>query len=241
MSVDFDGTLMRNPYWSLHLKPWLLTQAGFGHKSWQKLWETMAEESEHRLRHRNFQGAYDWQDIASKTLHMSLPNPNPPRREDLIPLVYPDVWDFLLWATGKRLTLHIVTNGLIKNQWPYLRALGWDKIFTSWIGADSGFAKPDPRPFRLITGLSAHIGDRLAHDVLGAKRASILAVHLKRPGNQEDKRGWDALSPSFCQADLTVKSLQELPERLTQILPTIQHEGQVGYERYSHRWQTLRP
>ncbi len=232
---------MHNPYWFLHLRPWLLLQAQLRHKAWPELWQTMSQESERRLRHGDRPGAYDWQDIAAKTLHRSLPSPLSPRRQDLLPLVYPDVWRFLMWAVRYPLTLHIVTNGLINNQWPYLQALGWDKIFTSSIGAESGFTKPDPRIFQLISGLSVHVGDRLAHDVLGAKRASIRAVHLKRSGHQEDRKGWDALSPLKCQADLTVHSLEDLPQLLTPMLQTIHQERQDDYEGYPYRRQTLRP
>jgi FMN phosphatase YigB (HAD superfamily) len=228
ISIDFDGTLIRNPYWSLHLKPWLLSQSPGENKSWQDLWELMAQESDWRRLHGDHTGAYDWKNIAGEILHASLPDPDPPSRKDVLALVYPDVWDFLTWSFRHRVSLHVVTNGLIRNQWPYLQALGWDKILTSWIGADSGFAKPDPRIFQRISGLAVHVGDRLAHDVLGAKRASVLAVHLQRPWQKEDNRGWDPLSPAGCHADLTITTLRQLPELLTQRICTTRH-GKAGW------------
>jgi FMN phosphatase YigB (HAD superfamily) len=77
--------------------------------------------------------------------------------------------------------LHIVavTNGYRAYQWPVLEKLGVADLFEAVITPDAaGFAKPDPRIFGLVSGLIAHVGDLLLHDVLGANRAGIQSVWL---------------------------------------------------------------
>ncbi len=187
--------------------------------SWQDLWHVMVQESMRRWRHGPRPLAYDWQDIARVALHADLPDPATPERSRVLPLVYPDVWDFLVWSQHQRAQLYIVTNGFIRNQHPYLRALGWDKIMAAEIGSDSGYTKPDPRIFDLIPELDLHIGDRVAHDVLGAKRAAVVAVHVNRRDTKEDKMGWDPLSPAQCAADLTIMTLHELPQLVRNAMP----------------------
>ncbi|OLZ09221.1 HAD family hydrolase [Sulfobacillus thermosulfidooxidans] len=221
ISCDFDGTLMQNPYWRLHLKPWLISFSQSHHQSWSQLWQLMRQESLSRLQKGQSTKAYDWKDIVQTLFQTHLPDPVVPPRAQVLPLVYPDVWDFLHWSVSYPVRLHLVTNGFMTNQLPYLKALGWDKILASWTGSESGFTKPDPRIFDSIPDLDVHIGDRLAHDVLGAKRASIFAVHLRRNDVGEEQDGLDPLSPAHCQADLTIKTLKEMPEAIARLLPNI--------------------
>ncbi|WP_053959558.1 HAD family hydrolase [Sulfobacillus thermosulfidooxidans] len=221
ISCDFDGTLMQNPYWRLHLKPWLISFGQSRRQSWPELWQLMLQESLLRLQKGQSAGAYDWKDIVHTLFQAYLPDPAVPPRSQVLPLVYPDVWDFLHWSFNYPVRLHLVTNGFMTNQLPYLKALGWDKILASWTGSERGFTKPDPRIFDGIPDLDIHIGDRLAHDVLGAKRASVFAVHLKRHDVGEEQDGWDPLSPAHCQADLTIKTLEEMPKAIQLLLPTI--------------------
>lgn len=194
------------------MQPWLEQTARTEHVLASSLWMAMQQESEARLRQGRPAAAYDWQDIARKALGLWLPDPAPAPRQAVLALVYPDVWDFLVWLHQAGLPAALVTNGWAKNQRPYLASLGWEPLFPLMVGAESGWAKPDPRIFSLVPSLGMHIGDRAAHDVLGARRAGIRSVHLIRQA--EPAGGGDVLSPSSALPDFTATSLQQVPELL---------------------------
>jgi FMN phosphatase YigB (HAD superfamily) len=208
--------LLQNPYWRLHLRPWLEDLAPKELTSPADLWRLMLQESQRRLSTGRHSSAYDWQDIARQCLGVWLPDPPLVSREQILPLVYPDVWDFLRWLDTSRYSAVIVTNGLSRNQVPYLRSLGWDGVFRKVVGAESGWAKPDPRIFSATPDIAAHIGDRIAHDVLGAQRAHIVAIHLQRRNEPESREGWDPLSPAAISAHFAINSLIQVPEVLEQ-------------------------
>jgi FMN phosphatase YigB (HAD superfamily) len=80
-----------------------------------------------------------------------------------------------------------------------------------------GIAKPDPRFFARITaelGLPpseiAYVGDRVDNDVLPARAAGMIAVHLRRGPWGVVQASW----PEAAQADIRAASLTEVAERL---------------------------
>ena len=81
-------------------------------------------------------------------------------------------------------------------------------------------AKPDPAFFaRVCATLDAHpsdiayVGDRVANDVLPARAAGMLAVHLRRGRWALLNAGW----PEAAQADLRLDGLTALPEALADL------------------------
>jgi HAD superfamily hydrolase (TIGR01549 family) len=79
--------------------------------------------------------------------------------------------------------------------------------------------KPDPQFFARIAqtldsepGDIAYVGDRVDNDVVPAKRAGMLAVHLRRGPWGYLHAQW----PAATQADLHIDTLGELPEALMQ-------------------------
>lgn len=80
-----------------------------------------------------------------------------------------------------------------------------------------GLSKPDPRFFeRVAQDLGAapqriaYVGDRVDNDVLPAKAAGMLAVHLRRGPWGVVQAEW----PEAAEADLRIETLTELPAAL---------------------------
>lgn len=104
-----------------------------------------------------------------------------------------------------------------RNVEPFMATLPVDVAATSetW-----GVAKPDPRFFeRVVEELGtpaeqiAYVGDRVDNDVLPAKRAGMLAVHLRRGPWGFLQANW----PEAAEADLRIDSLTELPSALATV------------------------
>jgi FMN phosphatase YigB (HAD superfamily) len=81
-----------------------------------------------------------------------------------------------------------------------------------------GVAKPDPRFFHLAAaaagvsvGECVHVGDRVDNDVVGARAAGMLPVHVRRGP-------WGILHADDPAVDLQVRSLTELPDLLRPLL-----------------------
>lgn len=98
---------------------------------------------------------------------------------------------------------------------PFMASLPVDRIATS---AGWGVAKPDPAFFaRVAQDLAvppehvAYVGDRVDNDVLPARQAGMLAVHLRRGPWGVLHDAW----PEAAQADLRLTSLDELGEALS--------------------------
>jgi HAD superfamily hydrolase (TIGR01509 family) len=97
---------------------------------------------------------------------------------------------------------------------PLLRSLPVDKVAAS---AEWDVHKPDPAFFARVAGevgaapdRIAYVGDRVDNDVLPAKEAGMVAVHLRRGP-------WGVLHaewPEAARADLRLTSLAELPAAL---------------------------
>lgn len=116
-----------------------------------------------------------------------------------------------LRAAGYRL-------GVMANQpveaMPFLDTLPVDRVATS---AGWGVAKPDPAFFARVAGEVgaapadiAYVGDRVDNDVLPARRAGMLAVHLRRGPWGVIHADW----PEAARAHLRVTTLDGLVEAL---------------------------
>jgi putative hydrolase of the HAD superfamily len=127
--------------------------------------------------------------------------------------LYDDAEAFLEAVSG-RYPLAIVTNGAGDTQREKLEVVGISARFdTVVISAEVGFAKPDPRIFRLALdalGVAAvdawHIGDGLDTDVVGARAAGVRAVWVNRSGTPQPD--------GAVQPDEEIASLADLPDLL---------------------------
>ncbi|MBS1251482.1 MAG: putative HAD-hydrolase YfnB [Anaerolineales bacterium] len=160
-----------------------------------KLRHRVHEEWQHRLRNGDdIVSAYDWDDIFTVTVQrLGLS-----RQVYIAPYVeafcehphnlptYPEVPEQLANLREQGARLLLVTNGHARYQLPILRALGLDPFFHRIATPDRvGYGKPDPRIFRwafrsLAGQRNVHVGDRLVHDVYGARRAGLETVWFKR-------------------------------------------------------------
>jgi putative hydrolase of the HAD superfamily len=105
--------------------------------------------------------------------------------------------------------LGVVTNGLVRFQMPYLRALGWDFLFDAIVGPDvAGFAKPHQGILTPLSPGIAHIGDRLTHDVLVAHRADRLGILVGVPTPESDRI--DPLCPAQITPDYIINDYYAL-------------------------------
>lgn len=218
VTFDIDGTLMRSPYWALHLRPWLEDRARTTGQSLWSLWQAMRDEGQRRWRRGRWKESYDWQDIAYSLWEESLPDPDPVSVGAIAPYLLPGAVDCLMALSNLPIRLGIVTNGLMKNQRPYIQSAGWSPLFSAMIGCDSAeTAKPSPKVFDAVQPLFCHVGDRLEHDVLGAKRVGAVAVFLQTdpPILRHDRL--DPLCPSRIQPDHTIQNLHA-------VFPLIAHE-----------------
>jgi putative hydrolase of the HAD superfamily len=123
--------------------------------------------------------------------------------------LYDDATD-LLRAVNGRLPLALITNGATDSQREKLQVTGIAHSFAAiFISGELGFAKPDPRIFKLALDQlqvapehAWHIGDNLATDVAGAQAAGVTSVWLNRRSTERKK---DDPAP-----DIEIASLAEL-------------------------------
>lgn len=100
---------------------------------------------------------------------------------------------------------------------PFLSTLPVDLTATS---AEWGLSKPDQRFFDRVCGeldsvpaQVAYVGDRVDNDVLPARSAGMVAVHLRRGPWGVLQAEW----PEAAAADLRLTTLAELPEALERL------------------------
>jgi HAD superfamily hydrolase (TIGR01549 family) len=127
--------------------------------------------------------------------------------------LYPDAIPTLARLRERGYRLAVMANQPLEAI-PLLAALPVDLYATS---AEWGLSKPDPAFFaRVIAevgtepGRIAYVGDRLDNDVLPAKAAGMLAVHLRRGPWGVIHNEW----PESAHAHLRVNSLADLPAAL---------------------------
>ena len=195
VSFDLDGVVMKNPF-EKGVLPHILRHL----RRSPALCTLPEEEADRRAntaireawgRHAaagEFVSCYDWDAIYQEVSHRFGGEPTP----DVSQLVrtYCGVEGTIWLLPGARsglerlnaagLRVVAVTNGYHAYQWPVLEALGVSHLFAAVYTPEAvGYAKPDPRLFRKVPGLAAHVGDNLIHDVLGANLAGVRSVWLK--------------------------------------------------------------
>jgi FMN phosphatase YigB (HAD superfamily) len=132
--------------------------------------------------------------------------PDEPRPEDL----YPDALPCLAAVAAAGYAVGAVGNTGVEME-RFLRGLGTLDFVASSAGL--GVAKPDPAFFAAIARLAgaaperiAYVGDRIDNDVLPARAAGMVAVHIRRGP-------WGflhAVRPEVAEAHLRIESLEEL-------------------------------
>lgn len=212
ISFDFDNTLIRNPYWRLHLRPWLDQEAVYEGTDPQILWQQIHAASELLWKRGQWTESFDWPTIVMNLGMRSLPDPHLPEPRTVASLVMPGVETTLI-ALRSRFRLAIVTNGFYRFQNPFIRALGWNYLFDAIIGPDLvGTAKPDGAMLASLHPGLAHVGDRLTHDVLVAQRAFRRGILFGPPAKEVDRI--DPLSPAAIIPDRHIMHFQQLPSVL---------------------------
>jgi FMN phosphatase YigB (HAD superfamily) len=192
VGFDLDGTLMDSPYGRLWFRPWVRAQEAVQGVEPGAFLAQLRDAGIRRWRQGRWAAAYDWPGICRQTLGLTLPPPDAPRADLVWPLVLPGALALLRWLWDRRAELVLVTNGFDALQWPYLKALGWDRLFRDRATPDAiGTAKPDPRMFDARGPLDLFVGDRPWQDGLGAHRAGI-PVALVGPGPRQEDH-WDPL------------------------------------------------
>lgn len=190
VTFDLDHTLVRNAFAS-----WVIPEIA------RRLARYVDEQEVAReLRHRS-EGAlgrgdgllaYDWQahvDSAARTYGVEPGGINVAElvqqhsEPGKVQLVHPKTIEILSHIRRAGWRIAILTNGFRAYQEPVIQATGlWEVIDDLVTTDDSGYAKPDRRAFTAAfqgSTLAVHVGDRLDHDVQGARNASALSVLLR--------------------------------------------------------------
>ena len=127
--------------------------------------------------------------------------------------LYPDALETLAELRRRGYLLAVMANQPLEAV-PLMRSLPVDRVATS---AEWGVWKPDPAFFTRVGAevdaapeRIAYVGDRVDNDVLPAKAAGMLAVHLRRGPWGYLHATW----PEAAEADLRLDALAELPDAL---------------------------
>ena len=153
---------------------------------------------------RTFRPGFDLE--AERRARAAAGVPDEPRPEDL----YPDALPCLAAVKAAGLTVGAVGNTGVEME-RFLRSLETLDVVAS--SASLGVAKPAPGFFAAVARLAgaapgriAYVGDRVDNDILPARAAGMVAVHVRRGP-------WGhlhALRPEAAAADLRIESLDEL-------------------------------
>lgn len=217
VTFDLDNTLVKSPFWRLHLRPWLESQASRRGTDYLTLWGLMHQEGEQRWHRGDWVASFDWPDIARQAGLPPLPDPEAPARAAVMELVLPGAEEALRQARRLGFRVGLVTNGFLRFQRPYLEALGWDGLFDTLVTPDTaGWAKPAAGIMDAVSPGAAHIGDRLSHDVLVAQRTQRAGI-LVGPARHETDR-LDPHGPEHIVPDAHVDTLESLPAILDRLL-----------------------
>ncbi|PSR30942.1 MAG: hypothetical protein C7B46_17375 [Sulfobacillus benefaciens] len=218
ITFDIDGTLLHNPYWRLHLGPWIRIQARRRGIDWLQLWHPLALEGNRRWKSGDWSGAYNWADIVKTVYGLRLPQPQTVPWDTIAALTLPGVLWMLSALTALPVRLGIITNGLWSNQGPYLKSLYWENVFETIVTTDAQWVcKPNPSVFLAFPGpVLCHVGDRMFHDVLAAKRARTTAVLYQAKQTDEDR--YDPISPSRLAPDYILHDYWSFPDLIQNLL-----------------------
>lgn len=218
ITFDLDGTLLKNPYWRLTLFPWIQQESARHHVDWKQFWQPVIDEGQKRWVEGRWVEAYDWEDIIQRVWGKNPPQPELVPWNRVASLSLPGV----LWMLSKLqhypVRLGIITNGLAVNQLPFIRSLGWDRIFETIVTTNrTTGCKPNPRVFHAFDGaILCHIGDRLNHDVLVAHRAHVTSILYQPEWHPEDR--FDPLSPALVVPHHVISDYWGLPALIDHLL-----------------------
>lgn len=216
VTFDLDGTLLRSPFWHLHLRPWLEQLSQRRNQSLMELWAPVRDAGDERWRHGDWVGAFDWTAMIASGLKERFPDPGTPRPEAVLDLCMPYVAETLKQLMDLPVRYAVVTNGFYRYQAPYLRALGGDRWLADVVTPDrAGTAKPDPRVFSHLGPVLCHVGDRPEHDAVAARRAGVVSVQcgpVAPTPERLDRMGrWVA-------PDIAIGDFRELPAVIRRLL-----------------------
>lgn len=210
VTLDLDGTLLRSPFWRMHLRPWLEQLGSARHRSVEDLWADVRRVGDARWQCGKWVESFDWGGMIEQLFGVALSDPPVPDFDAARRLMMP----YLDETIGKLLDLPVqyavVTNGFYRYQAPYLEALHWNDWLCRLITPDqSGAAKPDPRAFADLGPVLCHVGDRPEHDTLAAHRAGVVSVQCgPRPRVAERA---DPMAPPVVTPDIAMADMRELP------------------------------
>lgn len=134
------------------------------------------------------------------------------RMREEAPALHDGAVEMLTLLREAGLRLGLLTNGLSETHIAKVERLGLRDFFEVFLMPDTtGYAKPDPRQFRLACqrlgvapSEAAHVGDSLSSDVGGAVAAGLRAVWFNPAGQPHP--GEDAALPHH-----EVRALREVP------------------------------
>lgn len=199
VTFDLDGVLMVNPFGRgvfpevrRRLAPYVTHEQAGDQGAEAFLKQRIRAKAAELTQRGAWRAAYDWdQIIADIALELGASE-----TFDIAAMVrsycsldyisrYQDAQSALVWLKGVGATLAWVSNGYAIYQQPVLDALGLSGYFHTYAAPDLvGSVKPEPEIFRSVKPAGAqlciHVGDMLAHDVVGAKRAGFVPVWLDR-------------------------------------------------------------
>jgi HAD superfamily hydrolase (TIGR01549 family) len=190
VTFDLDNTLLRSAF-----EGWVIPEIAQRLANGRTVDDVAARLIErHRaaLLRGDALSAYDWQDHADALAREAGLTARAVDVAELvrrhaepgkIRMLHYDTAGVLAKLRARGCRVGILTNGFRAYQEPVLRAAGLmdvvDRVVTT---DDVGFAKPDRRAFAAATGgvrPAVHVGDRVDHDVRGARRAGIGSVLMR--------------------------------------------------------------
>ncbi|MGE8203070.1 HAD family hydrolase [Heyndrickxia sp. NPDC080065] len=192
ITFDLDGTIMQNPF-GKYVFPEIeeKVHALCGQK--KNVIDELVEEHQLRMQEQRFVEAYDWDDIvksfldkAQITCEMNIEELV--RKHSTLPKIYlleENILHTLQMLIDRGYSLAAVTNGFYKYQFPVMKTLGLDQYFEEIITPEkAGYGKPDVRIFDGLKQngdvITAHIGDRLDHDVQLANLYGTASIWIER-------------------------------------------------------------
>ncbi|RJF71626.1 HAD family hydrolase [Deinococcus cavernae] len=214
ITLDLDGVLMQNPFGSYVIPTVLKHLEGSAklthltrEEAHKALRQAVTQEWQARMDRRDFVAAYHWDDIYQTVgRHYDIHD-----MPDVTALVNEGVAAGHVHALpGAHEALHLLrdagfrtvalTNGYRKYQWPVLEGIGLAPLLDGLESPEAhGYAKPQPELFHAVGDVTAHFGDTLEHDILGANLAGVKAVWIvpALPDEQACVSGEELNSPAF--------------------------------------------
>lgn len=189
ITFDLDETIMQNPF-GKWVFPEIVNMLKKETDTEEDILDLIVSEHLQRMSEERFLEAYDWDDIITGVAgnlgagsvidieRMVIKHSESPK----IYLLEDNMLDYLKRIKEKGFHLAAATNGYSKYQLPVLQKLGLDRVFDEVITSDSaGFAKPNPAVLKKLSDdgeITAHVGDRIDHDVLLANKLGVFSVFI---------------------------------------------------------------